>query len=309
MEGTTQMITYVAGHTGMVGSALMRKFAERGISAYGMEHKYLDLTDQRAVFNFLQSAKPDRVVIAAALVGGIYANDTYPADFIRNNLAITTNLIEGSRRAGVKRLLFLGSSCIYPKDAPQPIKEQSLLTGPLELTNEAYAIAKIAGVKMCYHYRKQYKLCYHSAMPCNLYGPGDTYHPNNSPVIPALIGRFHAAKMRLASSVTIWGTGEPLREFLYVDDLALACITLLDEKDPPDVVNVGSGDEITIRELAQLIGDVVGFNGDIELDGSKPDGTMRKLLDSNLIQYTGWEPKMSLTEGLMKTYQEYLKTL
>jgi GDP-L-fucose synthase len=303
------MITYVAGHTGMVGSALMRLFAERGISAYGMERKYLDLTNQSAVFNFLQSAKPDRVVIAAALVGGIHANDTYPADFIRDNLAITTNLIEGSRRAGVKRLLFLGSSCIYPKDAQQPIKEESLLTGPLEPTNEAYAIAKIAGVKMCQYYRKQHGLCYHSAMPCNLYGPGDKYHPKNSHVIPALIGKFHAAKMRGDAYVTIWGTGEPLREFLYVDDLALACVTLLGEKDPPDVVNVGSGDEITIRELAQLIGDVVGFNGDIELDGSKPDGTMRKLLDSSLIQYTGWWQGMTLSEGLRKTYQDYLKTL
>jgi GDP-L-fucose synthase len=303
------MITYVAGHTGMVGSALMRQFTERGIPVFGHERKYLDLTDQRAVFNFLQAAKPDRVIIAAALVGGIHANDTYPADFIRDNLAITTNLIEGSRRAGVKRLLFLGSSCIYPKDAPQPIKEESLLTGPLEPTNEAYAIAKIAGVKMCQYYRKQYGLCYHSVMPCNLYGLGDKYHPNNSHVIPALINRFHAAKMRSASSVTIWGTGEPLREFLYVDDLASACITLLDEKEPPDVVNVGSGDEITIMELAQLIGDVVGFNGDIELDRSKPDGTMRKLLDSNSIQYTGWIPKTTLTEGLMWTYQDYLKTL
>ena len=303
------MITYVAGHSGMVGSALMRLFAERGISAYGMERKYLDLTNQSAVFNFLQSAKPDRVVIAAAKVGGIHANDTYPADFIRDNLAITTNLIEGSRRAGVKRLLFLGSSCIYPKDAPQPIKEESLLTGPLEPTNEAYAIAKIAGVKMCQFYCKQYGLCYHSVMPCNLYGPGDNYHPQNSHVIPALIRKFHTAKMLNEDSVTLWGSGTPLREFLHVDDLAAACTALLDETNPPDVANVGSGVDHTITHVALVISQVVGYDGSIKFDTTKQDGTMRKLLNSDVVRSIGWAPRRDFREGLMRTYQDYLKTL
>ena len=303
------MITYVAGHTGMVGSALMRLFAERGISAYGMERKYLDLTNQSAVFNFLQSAKPDRVVIAAAKVGGIHANDTYPADFIRDNLAITTNLIEGSRRAGVKRLLFLGSSCIYPKDAPQPIKEESLLTGPLEPTNEAYAIAKIAGVKMCQFYRKQYGLCYHSVMPCNLYGPGDNYHPQNSHVIPALIRKFHAAKMLNEDSVTLWGSGTPLREFLHVDDLAAACTALLDETNPPDVANVGSGHDISINAVAHIIAAIVEYEGEITYDLNKPNGTYRKLLDSSALRSLGWMPQIGFAQGVKQTYQDYLKTL
>ena len=244
---------------------------------------------------FLPTEKPDIVIIAAAKVGGIHANSTYPADFIYENLAIAANLVEGSRRAGVPRVLFLGSSCIYPKMAPQPMPEDCLLTSPLESTNEAYAIAKIAGLKLCQHYRAQHGLIYHSAMPTNLYGPGDNYHPENSHVIPALIRRFHEARERGAATVTIWGTGTPRREFLHVDDLATACFHLLDLDNPPDWVNVGIGEDLTILELATLVAETTGFTGEILTDPTKPDGTPRKLLDISKIKATGWAPRGRLS--------------
>ena len=247
--------------------------------------------------------------MAAAKVGGIHANATYPADFIHDNLVMSANVIEGSRRAGVQRLLFLGSSCIYPRMAPQPMPEQCLLSSPLETTNEAYALAKIAGLKLCQHYRAQHGLLYHSAMPTNLYGPGDNYHVENSHVIPALIRRFHEAREQGDSSVTIWGSGPPKREFLHVDDLARACFHLLQLEKPADWVNVGTGTDITIMELAQLVADTVGFTGDILTDPSKPDGTPRKLLDTRLINSTGWKPEISLAEGLASAYLDFQSSL
>lgn len=294
----------------MVGSALVREAGRRGnheiLTASRSE---LDLCDQAAVFGYLADRKPDVVVIAAAKVGGIHANATYPADFIYENLAIAANLVEGSRRAGVPRVLFLGSSCIYPKLAPQPMTEDCLLTSALETTNEAYAIAKIAGLKLCQHYRAQHGLLYHSAMPTNLYGPGDNYHPENSHVIPALIRRFHEAKESGAPSVTIWGTGTPRREFLHVDDLAAACFHLLELDSPPDWVNVGTGEDITILELAKLVASTVGFTGEILTDPTKPDGTPRKLLDISKIRETGWSPRISFREGLAAAYQDFLRGL
>jgi GDP-L-fucose synthase len=269
----------------------------------------LDLCNQQAVFDFLASEKPEIVIIAAAKVGGIHANSTYPADFIYENLVIAANLIEGSRRAAVPRVLFLGSSCIYPKMAPQPMPEDCLLTSPLEASNEAYAIAKIAGLKLCQHYRAQHGLVYHSAMPTNLYGPGDNYHPENSHVIPALIRRFHEAKETGASSVTIWGTGTPCREFLHVDDLATACFHLLSLDSPPDWVNVGVGEDITILQLATLVAETVGFQGEILTDPSKPDGTPRKLLDISKIKSTGWTPQVDFRNGLAAAYQDFKSTL
>jgi GDP-L-fucose synthase len=303
------MKTFITGHNGMVGSALLRHAAAQNIPAITAARGELDLTNQSAVFSFLADHKPDTVMIAAAKVGGIHANATYPADFIYENLAIAANLIEGSRRAGVPRLLFLGSSCIYPKLAPQPMPEDCLLTSPLEPTNEAYAIAKIAGLKMCQHYRSQHGLLYHSAMPTNLYGPGDNYHPENSHVIPALIRRFHEARHRGDSSVTIWGTGTPRREFLHTDDLAAACFHLISLENPPDWVNVGTGTDLTILELAQSIAKTVGFTGDILTDPAKPDGTPRKLLDISKIQTTGWSPKIPFEEGLAAAYQDFQTTL
>ncbi|GAA5128457.1 GDP-L-fucose synthase [Luteolibacter yonseiensis] len=301
---------YIAGHRGMVGKALVRE-AEKlgGHEIITTTRDQLDLCDQGAVFEFLGWEKPDIVIIAAAKVGGIHANSTYPADFIYENLAIASNLVEGSRRAGVPRVLFLGSSCIYPKMAPQPMPEDCLLTSPLETTNEAYAIAKIAGLKLCQHYRAQHGLTYHSAMPTNLYGPGDNYHPENSHVIPALIRRFHEAKERGDSSVTIWGTGTPRREFLHVDDLAAACFHLLGLESPPDWVNVGVGEDITIFQLASLVAGTVGFTGDILTDPSKPDGTPRKLMDISKIRSTGWTPGVSFEIGLAAAYQDFLSTL
>ena len=294
----------------MVGSALVREATKLGgYEVMTATRDQLDLCDQRAVFDFLAAGKPDIVIIAAAKVGGIHANSTYPADFIYENLAIASNLIEGSRRASVPRVLFLGSSCIYPKMARQPMPEDCLLTSPLEVTNEAYAVAKIAGLKLCQHYRAQHGVAYHSAMPTNLYGPGDNYHPENSHVIPALLRRFHEAKQRGDASVTIWGTGTPLREFLHVDDLAAACFHLLQLDAPPDWVNVGVGDDVTILELAQSVARTVGFTGEIHTDPTKPDGTPRKLLDISKIRSTGWSPIIPFETGLAAAYQDFLSTL
>ena len=294
----------------MVGSALVREARKReGYEVLTASRDELDLLDQASVAEWLEDHEPDQVIIAAAKVGGIHANSTYPAEFIYENLAIASNLIEGSRQAGVGRVLFLGSSCIYPKMAPQPMPENCLLTSSLELTNEAYAIAKIAGLKMCQHYRAQYGLMYHSAMPTNLYGPGDNYHPENSHVIPAMIRRFHEAKERGDSDVTIWGSGAPRREFLHVDDLAEACFHLLGHDNPPDWVNLGVGEDLTILDLAKTIAKTVGFEGEIKTDPSKPDGTPRKLLDVSLLNETGWTAKIAFEDGLKGAYQDFLATL
>ena len=304
------MKIFIAGHRGMVGSALVREAAKRGgFEVLTATRAELDLLDQSACHAWLEENKPDQVIIAAAKVGGIHANSTYPAEFIYENLAIATNLIEGSRQANVGRVLFLGSSCIYPKMAPQPMLEDCLLTSPLEPTNEAYAIAKIAGLKMCQHYRAQYGLMYHSAMPTNLYGPGDNYHPENSHVIPALIRRFHEAKEREDAAVTIWGSGTPRREFLHVDDLAAACFHLLDHENPPDWVNLGVGEDVTILGLAELVAKTVGFEGEIKTDPSKPDGTPRKLLNVDLLKEAGWSASIPFDKGLAGAYQDFLATL
>lgn len=301
---------FIAGHRGMVGSALVRHAQNLGgYDILTATRDDLNLCDQSDSFAYLAKHKPDIVVIAAAKVGGIHANSTYPADFIYENLAIAANLVEGSRLADVPRVLFLGSSCIYPKMAPQPMPEDCLLTSPLETTNEAYAIAKIAGLKMCQHYRAQHGLMYHSAMPTNLYGPGDNYHAENSHVIPALIRRFHEAKERGDASVTIWGTGTPRREFLHTDDLAAACFHLLSLENPPDWVNVGTGTDVTILELAQLVAKTVGFTGEILTDPSKPDGTPRKLLDITKLQATGWSPQVPFEHGLAAAYQDFQASL
>lgn len=301
---------FVAGHRGMVGGALLRAFEARGhhqlLTAGRSE---LDLISQAQVEAFVGHHRPDCVVVAAAKVGGIHANDTYPAEFIYENLMIAANLIHASFRAGVGRLLFLGSSCIYPKLAPQPMAESCLLGSPLEPTNEAYAIAKIAGLKLCQYYRKQYGVTFHSAMPTNLYGPGDNYHPENSHVIPAMLRRFHEAQQAGLAEVTIWGTGTPRREFLYVDDLAEACLHLLGLDDPPDWVNLGYGEDVSIRELAELVAQTVGFEGAIAQDPSKPDGTPRKLMDATLTRSLGWAPQVDLREGLKRAYACFLEEL
>ena len=303
-----QQKLYIVGHRGMVGSALVRALQRN--SQYDVlttTREQLNLLDQGAVFNFLSENKPDAVIIAAAKVGGIHANSQYPAEFIYENLTIAANIIEGSRRAGVQRLLNLGSSCIYPKQAPQPIKESYLLSSELETTNEAYALAKIAALKMCQYYRQQYGLLYHSAMPTTLYGPSDNYHAENSHVVPGLIRKIHEAKVQQLPSVTIWGTGTPRREFLYVDDLASACLHLIEHPNPPDWVNVGVGEDISIKELTQLIVDIVGYEGIIENDYSKPDGTMRKLLDISLCNQLGWHATTSLRDGLTQAYKSFLE--
>ena len=300
---------YVAGHRGMVGSAIVRALSKRGcedIVVAGSDE--LDLRDQTTTSDFVAEKKPDVVVVAAARVGGIHANNTYPAEFLYDNLVIASNLIQAANDAGVNRLLFLGSSCIYPKCSEQPIKEEALLSGALETTNEAYAIAKIAGLKLCEFYRKQFGRMYHSAMPCNLYGVGDNYHRKNSHVIPGMIRRFHEAKESGLNQVEIWGTGEPRREFLYADDLAEACIHLLGIDDPPSLVNIGAGSDITIQELSVLVSKVVGYTGKIINDVSKPDGTLQKLMDSSLIYSLGWTPSVHLKEGLGLAYRDFLQS-
>jgi GDP-L-fucose synthase len=341
---------YIAGHRGMVGSAIVRHILGTGSSSLSPEssvlsshhlilrtHAELDLTEQSAVRAFFEAEKPDQVYLAAAKVGGIHANNTYPAEFIYRNLMMEANVIHEAWRAGVKKLLFLGSSCIYPKMAPQPIFEGSLLTGPLEPTNEPYAIAKIAGIKLCESYNRQYGTDYRSIMPTNLYGPGDNYHPENSHVIPALIRRFHEAKLSMEShsalspqssalspqhsvlspqsSVLIWGTGTPRREFLYVDDMAAASVFLMNldreiytAQTAPMLshINAGCGEDITIRELAETIAKVVGYQGNIGFDPSKPDGTPRKLMSSSLLNSLGWKPEIGLEEGLRMAYEDFL---
>ena len=291
----------------MVGSALVRAIRQRGgQDIVTATHAELDLTRQEAVESWLAEKRPEIVVIAAAKVGGIHANATYPADFIYENLMMAANLVHAAHSMGVKRLLFLGSSCIYPRLAPQPMPEDCLLSGALEATNEAYALAKIAGLKLCQHYRKQHGVLFHSAMPTNLYGPGDNYHPENSHVIPGLLRRFHEAKQTNQDAVTVWGSGSPLREFLHADDLAEACLHLLELENPPDWVNVGSGQECSIGDLARLVKKVVGFEGELRFDPRKPDGTPRKLLDSHLIQSLGWQPRVNLEAGLRAAYEDFL---
>jgi GDP-L-fucose synthase len=297
---------YIAGHRGMVGSALVRALQQKGgVDILTATHAELDLCRQAEVENWILENRPDTVILAAAKVGGIHANNTYPADFIYDNLMMAANVIHASYKAGVKRLLFLGSSCIYPRMAPQPMPEDCLLTGPLEGTNEAYALAKIAGLKLCQHYRRQHGVMFHSAMPTNLYGPGDNYHPDNSHVIPGLIRRFHEAKVQKSSAVTVWGTGTPLREFLHVDDLAAGCLHLLELENPPDWVNIGSGQECSIGQLAQTVKQVIGFPGELRFDPEKPDGTPRKLMDSSLIQSLGWSPRVTLEAGLKAAYEDF----
>jgi GDP-L-fucose synthase len=296
---------YVAGHRGLVGSAICRRLQKEGTTVVTASRDQVDLKSRSAVDAFFAANEIEQVYLAAAKVGGIYANDTYPAEFIHDNLAIQTNVIDVAWRAGVKKLLFLGSSCIYPKHAPQPMTEDCLLTGPLEPTNEWYAIAKIAGIKMCQAYRKQYSFDAISVMPTNLYGPGDNFDLNTSHVMPALIRKFHEAKAAGAKSVTVWGTGTPRREFLHVDDLADACVFLMQNYSAPEIVNVGWGRDVSILELAELVKDVVGYDGDIELDTSKPDGTARKLLDTSRLSSLGWKPSIGLEEGIRGTYNWY----
>ncbi|MDP3620167.1 MAG: GDP-L-fucose synthase [Ramlibacter sp.] len=306
---------YVAGHRGMVGSAIVRALQNQGRTRFVMRtHAEMDLTDQRAVMEFFAQEKPDEVYMAAARVGGIHANNTYPAEFIYSNLMVQANVIHSAYTNGVRKLLFLGSSCIYPKLAPQPMPEEALLTGALEPTNEPYAVAKIAGIKLCESYNRQYGTDYRSVMPTNLYGPGDNYHPENSHVVPALIRRFDTAKKQGDATVTIWGTGRAMREFLYVDDMAAASLHVMNldkltyaasTRPMQGHINVGSGTDVTIAELARQIRDVVGYEGEILFDTSKPDGSPRKLLDSSMLSSLGWKPGVSLAEGLSRAYADY----
>lgn len=316
---------YVAGHRGLVGSALLRGLAASGYTNFlTRTHAELDLTSQQAVREFFASEKPDYVFLAAAKVGGIFANNAYPADFIYQNLMIQANVIDAAWRSGVKRLLFLGSSCIYPKLAPQPMKEEHLLTGPLEPTNRPYALAKIAGIEQCWSYNRQYGTQYLAVMPTNLYGPGDNYDLNNSHVIPALIRKFHEAKVQGDTSVTVWGTGTPRREFLYSEDMAAACLHLMNLPDAqfatllgsdeaasgifmPPVVNIGCGADLTIKQLAELVQEVVGFTGELRFDTSKPDGTPRKLMDVSRLTAMGWKPRVELSQGLAMAYRDFLQ--
>lgn len=317
---------YVAGHRGMVGSAIVRNLLGKGYTnIVTRAHKDLDLVDQKAVERFFAAEKPDYVFLAAAKVGGIHANNTYPAQFIRENLMIECNIIHAAYAIGVKRLLFLGSSCIYPRLAPQPMKESCLLSGALEATNRPYALAKIAGIEMCWSYNRQYGTKYLAVMPTNLYGPGDNYHPENSHVIPGMIRRFHEAKQSGAQKVVIWGTGTPRREFLYCEDMADACVFLINLPESsfgqllgseesrtgafePPLVNIGVGHDLTIRELAETIKGIVGFAGEITFDSGKPDGTPRKLLDVRLLDSLGWKASVPLSEGLDQAYSDFLKT-
>lgn len=294
---------YIAGHTGMVGSSIWRTLIELGYTnLIGVRHNGLDLTNQNEVNRFFDKSRPEYVFMAAAKVGGIVANSTYPAEFIYNNLQIQNNVIDASHKYGVKKMLFLGSSCIYPKFAQQPIKEEYLLTGELEPTNQWYALAKIAGIRTCQAYRQQYGSNFISAMPCNLYGTHDNFDLNNSHVLPALIRKFHTAKIKNESQVVCWGTGNPLREFLYVDDLAEACIFLMQNYNDEMHINVGYGEDITIKEAVKSVCEVVGYEGEVVWDLTKPDGTPRKVMDSSRIQTMGWKPKTSLHDGLEKTY-------
>jgi len=315
---------YVAGHRGLVGSALMKQLKGRGYTnLLTRTHAQLDLTDQAAVEAFFATEKPDYVFLAAARVGGILANNAYPAEFIRDNLAIQTNVIHAAYKSGVKRLLFLGSSCIYPKHCPQPMKEEYLLTGPLEPTNRPYALAKIAGIEMCWSYNRQYGTRYLAVMPTNLYGPGDNYHPENSHVIPALIRKFHEAKVNDHPTVTVWGTGTPRREFLYSEDMADACVYLMNLPDDrfntllgsdeaktgvfmPPLVNIGVGHDLTIRELAETVKQVIGYGGGIVFDATKPDGTPRKLMDVSRLHGLGWQASTPLIDGLRQAHREFL---
>jgi len=298
---------FVSGHRGMVGSACVRRLAREGCEIITAGRDQVDLRRQQAVEDFMAAARPDAVVIAAAKVGGILANDSYPAEFLYDNLMIEANLIEAAHRADVPRLLFLGSSCIYPREAPQPIPEAALLTGPLEATNQWYAVAKIAGIKLCQAYRRQYGRDYISAMPCNLYGPGDYFHPERSHVIPALLQRFHQAAKDGAESVICWGSGAPRREFLHVDDLADACAFLLRCYSGEDHLNIGTGTDITIRELSEHVARVAGFEGRIEWDTSKPDGTMLKRMDVTRLAAMGWQARIGFRDGLAETYRWFLE--
>jgi GDP-L-fucose synthase len=298
---------FVAGHRGMVGSALVRALQAKGYTnVVTRTRSELDLLDQTAVRAFLQQEKPDYIFVAAAKVGGIHANSTYGADFIYENLAVEANLIEGAHRAGVQRLIFLGSSCIYPRDCPQPIKEEYLLAGPLEPTNEPYAIAKIAGIKLCESFNRQYGREFLSVMPTNLYGPNDSYDLNNSHVLPALIRKAHEAKLRGDKELTVWGSGNPMREFLYVDDLADACVFLMEQGVGSGLFNIGTGQDVTIRELAEIVMEIVGFEGKIVFDTSKPDGTPRKLLNVDRMSDMGWRARTELRDGIRKTYAAFL---
>lgn len=301
---------YLAGHRGLVGSAIMKSLKAKGYTnLVTRTHHELDLTRQKDVEDFFAQEKPEMVILAAAKVGGIGANSTYPADFIYENLAIAQNVIHSAYVYGVKKLINLGSSCIYPKMAPQPLKEEYLLTGPLEVTNEAYAVAKIAAIRLCKHYNEQYGTNFLSAMPTNLYGPGDNYDLNNSHVLPAMIRKFHEAKVN-NTTVTLWGDGTPLREFLYSEDLADAIVYLLENKDYQDVgelINVGSGKEVSIKELAELVAQTVSYTGEVKWDSSKPNGTPRKLMDSARLFGLGWKPTVDLTKGIKKAYEDFLQ--
>ena len=297
---------YIAGHRGLVGSAILRLLTGLGYTQLiTRTSKELDLREHQPVREFFETEKPQYVILAAAKVGGIYANNTYPAEFIYDNLAVQNNIIHESYRTGVTKLLFLGSSCIYPKNALQPIREEYLLTGALEPTNEAYAIAKIAGIKMCEYYHKQYGCRFISAMPTNLYGPGDNYDLQNSHVLPALIRKFHEAKINNADNVTVWGTGSPRREFLHVDDMAKACYFLMQEYEHPEIVNIGLGNDHTIAEMANIIKEITGFNGKLVFDDSKPDGTPRKLLNVDRINALGWKAAIDLKDGIRNTYEDF----